>query len=426
VELLRPLQQAEIEVVGMADTAPGTEQGEGGGGSGGGGGGLVQFKKRGNIRKRGARKKKAPKREPSDSDSEGGRGEDDEFQCKKVNPNMHRTKRAREGGDGAEEGKDAFGFRYASDKSMATMGEGARSDATRTHMIDDPNAPGMSAGAKAFRGPMRAPTNVRTTMRIDYQPDLCKDYKDTGYCGYGDACKFMHDRGDYLTGWQLEKQWQAQQAERKRRFMEGGGPGEDGVAQTEAELAAAHAKRKEDELPWGCLICRGPFVSAVETRCKHYFCEGCALRRYNVEKVKVCFACMQPTNGIFNVAKALRAREKTEREIAVAIAAKMGVEKSTSTAFLLSKAEKDMGEPEGKTTLDKLRWIAERLGAQAEGGGGGGGGAAAAEAAAAEAEAEAADAELEQRSGAWAQPSKVAGWSMGGSAHNASYATGGL
>ena len=32
---------------------------------------------------------------------------------------------------------------------------------------------------------MRAPTNVRSTLRIDYQPDVCKDYKDTGYCGYG-------------------------------------------------------------------------------------------------------------------------------------------------------------------------------------------------------------------------------------------------
>lgn len=32
-------------------------------------------------------------------------------------------------------------------------------------------------------GPLRASTNVRMTVRIDYQPDICKDYKETGYCG---------------------------------------------------------------------------------------------------------------------------------------------------------------------------------------------------------------------------------------------------
>lgn len=34
-------------------------------------------------------------------------------------------------------------------------------------------------------GPMRAPTNVRSTVRWDYQPDICKDYKETGFCGFG-------------------------------------------------------------------------------------------------------------------------------------------------------------------------------------------------------------------------------------------------
>lgn len=24
---------------------------------------------------------------------------------------------------------------------------------------------------------------------------VCKDYKETGRCGYGDSCVFMHDRG---------------------------------------------------------------------------------------------------------------------------------------------------------------------------------------------------------------------------------------
>lgn len=54
-------------------------------------------------------------------------------------------------------------------------------------------------------GPLRASQHVRTTVRFDYQPDICKDYKETGYCGYGDACKFVHDRGDYKSGWELER-----------------------------------------------------------------------------------------------------------------------------------------------------------------------------------------------------------------------------
>lgn len=43
------------------------------------------------------------------------------------------------------------------------------------------------------------------TVRFDYQPDICKDYKETGFCGYGDSCKFVHDRGDYKSGWELDK-----------------------------------------------------------------------------------------------------------------------------------------------------------------------------------------------------------------------------
>lgn len=44
------------------------------------------------------------------------------------------------------------------------------------------------------KGPLRAPTNLRATVRWDYQPDICKDYKETGFCGFGDSCKFLHDR----------------------------------------------------------------------------------------------------------------------------------------------------------------------------------------------------------------------------------------
>jgi hypothetical protein len=55
-------------------------------------------------------------------------------------------------------------------------------------------------GRCAQVGPVQAPSNVRMINFIDYNPSLCKDYKETGYCGYGDSCKFVHDRGDYKSG----------------------------------------------------------------------------------------------------------------------------------------------------------------------------------------------------------------------------------
>lgn len=81
-------------------------------------------------------------------------------------------------------------------------------------------------------GPMRASANVRLTFIMDYKPDICKDYKETGYCGYGDGCKFMHDRGDYKQGWQLDKEWDLKEklkkeAQAKLEKMERG-LGEDG------------------------------------------------------------------------------------------------------------------------------------------------------------------------------------------------------
>lgn len=59
------------------------------------------------------------------------------------------------------------------------------------------------------------------------KPDICKDYKDTGFCGFGDSCKFMHDRGNYKSGIQMEKEWDEKQAERKRLISMGIDPDGD-------------------------------------------------------------------------------------------------------------------------------------------------------------------------------------------------------
>ncbi|XP_047325804.1 zinc finger CCCH domain-containing protein 1 [Impatiens glandulifera] len=161
-----------------------------------------------------------------------------------------------------------------------------------------------SEKAGGSHGPLRASAHIRVSARFDYQPDICKDYKETGYCGYGDSCKFMHDRGDYKSGWQMEKEWDESEKIRKRNLALGGDDDIDG------ETEAPNDEDDEDALPFACFICRQPFVDPVVTRCKHYFCEHCALKHH--VKNKKCFVCNQPTNGLFNTALEIKKRMAAE------------------------------------------------------------------------------------------------------------------
>ena len=156
-------------------------------------------------------------------------------------------------------------------------------------------------------GPQKAPEFVRMTCRFDYQPDICKDYKETGFCGYGDNCKFMHDRGDYKSGWQLEREWDEAQARKKKRLEEslkgfdfevGENNQNDGEDDEEEENWEIDL---DEELPFACLICRGEFEDPVVTLCGHYFCSKCAIARH--QKHPKCAACAKQTMGVFNVAQ---------------------------------------------------------------------------------------------------------------------------
>ncbi|XP_060520796.1 E3 ubiquitin-protein ligase RNF113A [Cylas formicarius] len=133
-------------------------------------------------------------------------------------------------------------------------------------------AAGNASSGLVRKGPIRAPENLRATVRWDYQPDICKDYKETGFCGFGDSCKFLHDRSDYKHGWQLEREWQE------------GRYGEDSDDDKKYEISST-----DEELPTECPICKGEFVDPVVSKCNHYFCEKCALERY--KKTIKCFVC---------------------------------------------------------------------------------------------------------------------------------------
>ncbi|KAH8648513.1 hypothetical protein BX600DRAFT_475367 [Xylariales sp. PMI_506] len=189
--------------------------------------------------------------------------------------------------------------------------------ANRTTFIQkNPNAPSRSVG------PIKAPTNIRTVTTMDFAPDVCKDYKQTGFCGFGDNCKFLHAREDYKQGWQLDREWE--NVSKGRKNMGGtvvasadrSGTADDGVnAEEEAML---------EKIPFACIICKGPYRSPIKTRCNHYFCEPCALQRFR--KDPSCAACGAGTGGVFNTAKTLnklleRKKERAERKKQLAIEA---------------------------------------------------------------------------------------------------------
>ncbi|KAF2112565.1 hypothetical protein BDV96DRAFT_579903 [Lophiotrema nucula] len=148
-------------------------------------------------------------------------------------------------------------------------------------------------------GPMKAPTNIRTITVTDYAPDVCKDYKQTGFCGFGDNCKFLHAREDYAAGWKLDKEWELSQKGKKPGGTVVASARRDGPEKDEDGVDLALLEK----IPFACVICKESYKKPVVTKCGHYFCEACALKRYR--KDPTCAACGVKTNGSFSTAKNL-------------------------------------------------------------------------------------------------------------------------
>ncbi|KAK1758383.1 RNA-splicing factor [Echria macrotheca] len=172
--------------------------------------------------------------------------------------------------------------------------------ANRTSFIQrNPDAP--TSGRSV--GPVKAPTNIRTITITDMAPDVCKDYKQTGFCGFGDNCKFLHAREDYQHGWQLDKEWE--KVTKGKKVLGGtvvaSADRSTRKKQTEEEEADEAEEAMLEGIPFVCIICREDYKAPVVTRCGHYFCEACALKRYRRDPS--CAACGAGTNGVFNSAK---------------------------------------------------------------------------------------------------------------------------
>lgn len=149
---------------------------------------------------------------------------------------------------------------------------------------------------KLLAGPIRASANIRTTCRLDYQPDICKDYKDTGFCGFGDSCIYLHDRGDQLSGWQLDQKWEEEQKKKKEAQQK---QLESFLKQSEGAGKQQNNHDPNDRLPFACHICRSFFKNPVRSNCCHYFCEKCLLESMKTSGT-LCPICSNDTAGVYH------------------------------------------------------------------------------------------------------------------------------
>ena len=120
------------------------------------------------------------------------------------------------------------------------------------------------------------------------------------------------DRGDTMSGWQLEQKWEQEQAKKKQdqerqmeAFMNNGGGGKSRADDNDED-----ATTTDDGLPFACFLCRKAFDNPIVTPCGHYFCQGC-LHSYNQEqKDSTCPICKKDTHGVMNQPLKLIAKKR--------------------------------------------------------------------------------------------------------------------
>lgn len=309
----------------------------------------VTFKKRSAKAKATVRKKEAPPPR-SDSDSDSGFTSDDDDQGQRI---KRRRKNAAVTASSTTAGAAARPVENSAPVSAAPAPLQSTNDATKqsnwydeqeldaknllgttrattntTTTATTPSAPdGTYKGAANYQsfiqknpdapgkkfGPVKAPTNVRAVTFMDYMPNVCKDYKKTGFCGYGDSCIYAHMREDYKQGWELDQDWdKATDGDKKKvsgqvvsRRSGGGDATKKGDEEEEDEALL-------ESIPFACIICEKPYQHPITTKCGHYFCEACALKRYR--KDPSCAACGASTGGVFNTAKKLNQLLERKRE----------------------------------------------------------------------------------------------------------------
>lgn len=97
----------------------------------------------------------------------------------------------------------------------------------------------------------------------------------------------------------------------------------------------------DEDVPFACLICRKHYTDPVVTRCGHYYCSACAIKRFT--KTPKCLACGAPTGGIFN--RADKIIEKINKKRQDKQDKKDADDNDTSVDVQIVGLKEDDGEP---------------------------------------------------------------------------------
>lgn len=57
-----------------------------------------------------------------------------------------------------------------------------------------------------FYGPKKQDP-YKNFSTVDYNPSICKDFFENGYCTWGNTCIYAHIRGEIKSSNQLDKDW---------------------------------------------------------------------------------------------------------------------------------------------------------------------------------------------------------------------------
>ncbi|KAF2763351.1 hypothetical protein EJ05DRAFT_34898 [Pseudovirgaria hyperparasitica] len=169
------------------------------------------------------------------------------------------------------------GFRNPNHKNITSS---TSSGTKTTDANPNPLVPSHTKAPAKFAGPIKAAKNVRTIIITDFAPDVCKDYKKTGFCGFGDSCKYLHQRENYAAGHTLDADWDKKTKEEREGGTIVASANRRLLETTNCKESVEDPEVKASKEP--CRICNGPYREPVRTKCGHYFCLKCANPAPNV------------------------------------------------------------------------------------------------------------------------------------------------